>query len=257
MNTSGDIMNEYLKNLDRIEFAVTLACTGRCKHCQNGDPANVSECIDADTAVEAIQKICAHYRIHSLMTFGGEPLLYPDVVYAIHKAATEQGIEKRQVITNGYFTKRPEHIEETARRLAECGVNDLLLSVDAFHQEVIPLEPVKYFATCAIQAGIPIELCPAWLVSLEDQNPYNVRTKEIIREFEALQIPVGAGNVIFPSGNALKYLREYFAEDVVESSPYDDDPRDVRAISFSPNGDVLNGNVYKTDILEVLRTYRP
>ena len=70
-------------------------------------------------------------------------------------------------------------------------------------------------------------------------------------------IPIGSGNVVFPSGNALKYLREYFDENVVESSPYEDDPRDIRAISFSPNGDVLNGNVYKTDILEIMKNYQP
>lgn len=26
-------MNKYLKNLNRIEFVVTMACSGRCKHC--------------------------------------------------------------------------------------------------------------------------------------------------------------------------------------------------------------------------------
>jgi hypothetical protein len=28
-------------------------------------------------------------------------------------------------------------------------------------------------------------------------------------------------------------------------------------VSFSPNGDVLNGNVYERDILEILRDYAP
>ena len=83
------------------------------------------------------------------------------------------------------------------------------------------------------------------------------QAREIIREFGPLQIPTGSGNVIFPSGNALKYLREYFDENVAESSPYDEDPGDVRCLSFSANGDVLNGNIYRTDILEIIRTYRP
>ena len=43
-------MNEYLKNLNKVEFTVTLACTGRCRHCQNGDPENRSEHIDAAVA---------------------------------------------------------------------------------------------------------------------------------------------------------------------------------------------------------------
>ncbi len=250
-------MNEYLRNLNRIEFVVTMSCTGRCRHCSEGDHVNSAEHIDGETAAEAVRKICENFQITSLMTFGGEPLLYPDIVCRIHKTASAIGIEKRQLITNGYFSKNRARIEKVTRDLAGSGVNDLLLSVDAFHQETIPMEPVRYFAECAVRAGIPIRLSPAWLVSPEDNNPYNIRTREVIREFEALTIPVGPGNVVFPSGNALKYLREYFDENTETSSPYEDDPEDMRAISFSPNGDVLKGNVYKTDILEIMRTYRP
>lgn len=250
-------MNEYLNHLDRMEFVVTLACTGRCKHCQNGDPAASAVHLDAEAAERAIRSVCAHYKIRTIMTFGGEPLLYPDVVCAIHRTGLELGVPRRQVITNGYFSKKKERIEEVARTLAESGVNDLCLSVDAFHQETIPLEPVLYFAERAVRAGIPVRLSPAWLVSREDGNPYNLRTREILRVFAPLNILTGKGNVIFPSGNALKYLREYFPEDAVAFSPYEEDPRDVRSLSFSENGDVLNGNIYETDILEIIRSYRP
>ncbi len=250
-------MNKYLKNLNRIEFVVTMACTGRCRHCQEGDHLNYTEQIDSDIAVEAVRKICEHYRITSLMTFGGEPLLFTETVCSIHRAAAEIGIGKRQLITNGFFSKKRERIEEVVRNLAESGVNDLLLSADAFHQETIPLEPVLYFAECSVRSGLPVRLSPAWLVSPEDRNPYNIRTREILGKFEPLGIPLGSGNVIFPAGNALKYLREYFGEKITESSPYDEDPEDIRSVSFSPNGDVLNGNVYQTDILEIIRTYRP
>ena len=250
-------MNEYLKNLDRIEFIVTLACTGRCRHCSEGDHINYTDHIDPQSAVDSVRKICSQYNIRSLMTFGGEPLLYPETVCRIHKTAAELKIPRRQLITNGYFSKKAEKIEKVAAELAKSGINDLLLSADAFHQETIPLDPVRYFAECAVRSGIPVRLSPAWLVSREDQNPYNIRTREILREFESLKISVGPGNVIFPAGNALKYLREYFDGNVEESSPYEEDPRDIRSISFSPNGDVLNGNVYETDILEIIRTYQP
>ena len=250
-------MNEFLKNLDRMEFVVTLACTGKCKHCQNGEPERCAEHLDAAAAERAIRSVCAHYKIKTIMTFGGEPLLYPDVVCAIHRTGSELGIPRRQVITNGYFTKKQERIGEVAVALAESGVNELLLSADAFHQETIPLEPVLYFAECAVRAGIPVRLSPAWLVSREDGNPYNLRTRELLRAFVPLSIPTGKGNVIFPSGNALKYLREYFSEDAMEFSPYEEDPRDVRSLSFSENGDVLNGNICQTDILELIRSYQP
>ena len=250
-------MNEYVKNLNRFEFVVTMACTGKCKHCSEGEHTNCTGHIDTDIAEKAIREVCDNYNIKSLMTFGGEPLLYPEVVCAIHRTATEMRISKRDLITNGFFTKDLSKIKEVVQNLEDSGVCGILLSVDAFHQEVIPLEPVQYFAEYVTKSKIDIKLSPAWLVSEDDNNPYNVRTREIIKEFDYLNISVGSGNVIFPSGNALKYLGEYFSDDNTYNNPYDEDPKDIRTISFSPNGDVLDGNVYQEGILDILNNYQP
>ena len=248
--------NPYLKNLNKIEFVVTYACTGRCKHCSEGDHANCGERIDPQIAADAVRKIAAEYDIKTVMTFGGEPLLYTDAVYAIMTAATELNIPKRQVITNGYFSKNADKIREVAEQLAACGVNHLLLSVDAFHQETIPLNVVRQFAAEAKKRGIPIRLQPAWLVSETDDNPYNRKTREILDRFADLKFPAGEGNIIFPEGNARKYLSEYFTDKLPEN-PYVEDPRNVRCVSFAPNGDVLGGNVYEHDIMEIIKDYAP
>jgi hypothetical protein len=182
--------------------------------------------------------------------------LYTDALYAIMTAAKELNIPKRQVITNGYFSKNADKIHEVAEQLAACGVNDLLLSVDAFHQETIPLDVVKQFATEAKKYRIPIRLQPAWLVRETDDNPYNRKTRGILDSFAYLEIPVNEGNIIFPEGNALKYLAEFFTGEIPQN-PYVEDPRDVRCVSFEPNGDVLGGNVYKNDIMEIIQDYAP
>ena len=249
-------MNPYLKHLSKIEFVITNSCTGRCKHCSEGNHTNCGESINPAVAADAVRRVGALYHLQTVMTFGGEPLLYPDTVCAIMTAAKELNIPRRQVITNGYFSKNTDTIREVAQRLAESGVNDLLLSVDAFHQETIPVEVVKAFAREAQSAGIPLRLSPAWLVSPDHDNPYNRRTKEILSEFTSMNVPVGSGNVIFPEGNARKYLAEYFTDEIPEN-PYVEDPADVRCLSFSPNGDVLDGNVYERDILEILKNYAP
>ncbi len=245
-------MNKYVKNLNRIEFVITMACTGKCKHCSEGEHTNCTGHIDADAAVAAIREVCENYKIKSLMTFGGEPLLYPEVVCAIHHTATEMGIPQRDLITNGFFSKDLNRIKEVVKMLEDSGVCQVLLSVDAFHQESIPLEPVKFFAECVAKSRMRIKISPAWLVSVDDNNPYNIRTRELMQEFAYLNIPIGTGNVIFPSGNALIYLKDYFDDNVEYSSPYDEDPRDIRSIGFSPNGDVLDGNIYQKGILEIL-----
>jgi hypothetical protein len=214
------------------------------------------ERIDPQVAADAVRKITAEYDIRTVMTFGGEPLLYTDAVCAIMKTAKELNIPKRQVITNGYFSKNPDTIREVAHKLALCGVNDLLLSVDAFHQETIPLDVVRQFATEAKKCGIPIRLQPAWLRSTTDDNPYNRKTREILDRFADLEIRENEGNIIFPEGNAMKYLTEYFT-DVLPENPYAEDPCDVRCVSLEPNGDALGGNVSERDIMEIIRDYVP
>lgn len=249
-------MNQYLRNLKRIEFVVTMNCTGKCKHCSQG-MHNSNENIDKDIAADAVRKIAKEYHINSVMTFGGEPLLFPETVYAIHNAVKEMNIPHRQLITNGYFSRDINKIESVAEMLSECGVNDILLSVDAFHQETIPLEYVKIFAENIIKNNLPIRVHPAWLVSENDDNVYNINTRELLSEFTVMGIDLSEGNVIFPSGNALKFFAEYFDLNNNVKNPYEEDPTDIRAICFSANGNILGSNVYKQDINEILSFYNP
>ena len=147
-------------------------------------------------------------------------------------------------------------MREIAFMLSEAGVNDLLLSTDAFHQETIPLDTVREFAAEIKAVGVSMRLQPAWLVSEENDNVYNRKTREILDSFSDMQIPVSVGNVIFPEGNALKYLSEYFAEEPPEN-PYTEDPCDVKCVSIEPNGDTLGRNIYENDIIDIIRSYAP
>ena len=249
-------MNPYLKSLQKIEFVVTYACTGRCKHCSEGDHCSRGASIDPVLAADAVRRLAAIYDIQTVMAFGGEPLLCPDAVCAIMTAARESGIPKRQIITNGYFSHNEAQIRGVAERLAAAGVNDLLLSVDAFHQETIPLETVKRFAAAVQNCEIPIRLQPAWLVSATDDNPYNRQTRAILESFRSMNICENEGNVIFPEGNARRYLAEYFQE-VIPENPYKEDPYAVQCLSVSPDGEVLGGNLSQCDIIEIIRKYVP
>lgn len=128
--------------------------------------------------------------------------------------------------------------------------------MDAFHQETISLDVVKMFAVEAKKCGIPIRLSPVWLARVTDDNPYNRTTREILDSFADMELSVGEGNVIFPEGNALKYLAGYFTDELPKS-PYAEDPRDVRCVSFEPNGDILGANVYEFDIMKIIKDYVP
>ena len=250
-------MNPAFQNLHRLEFVVTYACTGRCKHCSEGEHLSRGAYIHGGAAARAVLRLCGAYRIDSVMTFGGEPLLHIPEVCRIHAAARDGGVPARQLITNGFFSRKEETIRRAAAELARAGVNEVLLSVDAFHQETIPLGPVKAFARAAQAAGIPVRAHPAWLEGSGAENPYDRRTAEILREFADMGFSASEGNVVFPSGNALKYLSEYFDPGDTPANPYAEDPADIHALCIGPDGGLLGGNIGQTDILEILEGYLP
>lgn len=243
---------KHFNNLKKIEFVVSFACTGNCKHCSQGDHKSSGARIDPKIARKVVIDLCKNFNIETVMVFGGEPLIYPEAVYEILYTAMEVGVPHRQLITNGFFMG---DIDETVKNLKVCGVNDILLSVDAFHQETIPLKRVMDFAKKAHNAGLNIRTQPAWLERKDDLNPYNIKTKAILKEFELLGIEQNEGNVIFPEGNALKFLKEYFKTEI--KNPYVEDPENICTLSVSPDGSVLDGNIYKDSILKIMADYKP
>lgn len=257
-------------DLTRIEFVVTDACSGRCKHCSNGERDNTSESVEPDAAATVIKQAAEKFNIESVMTFGGEPLLHPETVCRIHDISRNCGIPKRQLITNGFFSKDEAIINEVAKSLCDSGVNDILLSVDVFHQEFIPIGPVMQFADALIQNNAPsLRVQPAWVVNEASDNPYNIETKNLLKLFTDKGIRVNEGNDIFPSGNALKNLAEYFPPPgeidlslPCGSAPYTTRLDEISGIGINPNGNVslcsiVIGNIYTTSIMDIVDCYNP
>ena len=247
-------MNVYLENLERIEFSITMCCTGRCRHCSQGDHRGCVGHIDGAKAAEVVEKVCRVYDVKSLMTFGGEPLLYPETVCTIHRAAERAGIPRREIITNGFFSRNKERIAAVARMLAQSGVNRVLLSVDAFHQETIPVETVEFFADCLRNESLPPEIHPAWLESKEADNEYNSRTRELLDRFRDRDYTVSDGNIIFPKGNAVKLLGDGRE---TPDDPYEEDPRDLHSLCIDADGRTLNRSIYEADIIDIMENYKP
>ena len=262
-------MNPYM-NINRIEFGMTYNCTGRCRHCSVGEKINGSDKshVEYRRIKGMLKEVTDMYPVHSVMCFGGEPLLYPDDVSGIMQKAAEYGIPLREIITNGYFSKDESRIAEVVSSLKKAGVTRILLSVDSFHQEIIPLEPVYAFARSAAASSIEIKLQPAWLVNEQADNEYNTRTRDILNRFSDLPVPVNQGNNIFPSGNAALNLAEYYVKKPVDldqrcgDAPYTDRLDKVTTLPVSPNGDVnacsfMIGNVYRESVTEIFERYNP
>jgi MoaA/NifB/PqqE/SkfB family radical SAM enzyme len=204
------------------------------------------------------------------MTFGGEPLLYPEIVCAIHEQAKKVGIPIRDAITNGFWSTRTEKIQEIAQNLAKSGVTEVSISVDCFHQEFIPLKTVKKAENSLIAAGIErVSWNPCWVVSKDDDNKYNRRTKTILQKLRNLQVEESEGNSVQPKGRARSSLAEFFPprtpvpKGKCGEMPYTEALDSVKTVSVEPDGRVAVcenfylGNAFKSDIIDILENYDP
>lgn len=258
--------------LDKLVFNVTKACPGRCAHCQIPFGQDKAGVIDADQAARALAELHAVYPVDSVLLFGGEPMLYPERVYTIVRAAREAGIPGRDIISNGLIggSADPANARRAGHLLAEAGIVSALVSADGFHAVNIPFETVYAFLEGLLEAGVNARLHPAWVLSSEDENPYNVRTREVLKRFSPLHAEVSKGNVIFPSGRAAKHLGEYFTKPDEASlrafrcgqAPYTSPLDHVWETHIDPNGDVMVcgfaiGNIHEKRLVEIVESYDP
>ena len=261
-------LNKYINKIERLEFTVTNGCTGKCKHCSEGKLPGDKK-LDTEKAVNVIADISSAFEVKSIMTFGGEALLYPETVCAIHKKAMECNIPNRQLITNGCFSKNADRIIEVAKKLNNAGVNDILLSVDCFHVEKLPLEWVRMFAKalCEYYNG-RFRLQPTWVNDESEDNSYNRKTKECLAYFDDLNIERNDGDSVFPAGNAVKYLSEYFNKKPLDmnfqcgDALYTTRLDNISELMIDCNGDVLPcnfpiGNIINSNILDIIAEYNP
>jgi MoaA/NifB/PqqE/SkfB family radical SAM enzyme len=264
-------MSAFL-DVHRLEFVVTYRCNSHCKHCQVGQALRTSrpEMLDATLAAQIVRRVAGAYDVRSVMCWGGEPLLYPGVVCAVHRAAMENGIASRSVISNAGVPRDEAAFREVANRLAESGVNSMYISVDAFHQEYVPIELVERNARALVGAGIDeVAWNPCWAVSREHDNTWNRQTREILKALSHLPIREDEGNVVQPDGNALKWLASYLPSKrsmpagSCEDVPYGSRLDELSCIGIEPDGGVsicyewTIGNAGEEDILEILDRYDP
>jgi organic radical activating enzyme len=262
-------MNKYI-NIDRIEFIVTWRCNSNCKHCSVRHKRDSSPAaINAELTARIIKDITADYSPNSIMTFGGEPLLYPDVVYAIHSTAKTCGINSRQIITNAGYTRSEKMSHSIATKLAESGVNSIAVSVDAFHQEYIPVRIVEQNVKALIDVGISLCWDPCWVVSREHKNLWNERTRAILNELDYFQVRENDGNNFHPNRNAAEWLSDYMPDRIqspqgsCKDVPYGSTLDKKTSISVVPDGDIMVcndfsiGNAGQQNMSAILQNYDP
>jgi len=182
-------------------------------------------------------------NLESLMVFGGEPMLFPDQAISAFEKAHKLRIPNIEMLTNGVWGKTEQKAKELACRMKKSGLNILGISVDAFHQQFIPLEYPKRAALASIHAGIAdVTWNVAVVESLSGKNKYDRKTAKILKLLEPVGIEAHVHKVL-PVGRAARNLPRYLKRESLEG-PCVGDPIlensliSPECITIEPSGEV-------------------
>lgn len=196
--------------LKRLEFTLTTKCNSRCIHCQADASPLRKGVMQVKDALDYLTEATAVSNLQSFMVFGGEPMLYPKRAIATFKKASQLRIPKIEMITNGVWGKSRATAEKLARKLKTAGLNDLNISVDAFHVQHIPLEYPINAALASLKAGIEkVTWNVAVIESLNANNKYDKKTAQILKTLKPIGLNAHTFKIV-PAGRAIQNLRQYF-----------------------------------------------
>jgi MoaA/NifB/PqqE/SkfB family radical SAM enzyme len=249
-----------------LTFLVSYKCTNECKHCAlQASPKQEEITVQPDDIKGYLEDVSKNYMIGEVNFFGGEPLLNLNLLISLIEEAKKFDIPRIGLPTNGYWGKDDLLAKKYAQKLKEVGVNLIGFSVDAFHQEFIPLEVVMRAIKATNEAGIESILVIAQTLGLEtENNVFNDKTREmtdiISKEFSFCQV---IKSPLQMRGRAIKNLSEYFPMTTIPS----DKCSIFRAPMFmiDPNGWVFHqgcqgiclGNAKKESISKIIAEFKP
>jgi len=156
-------------------------CTSRCRHClYNCSPNRGKEYIDSEIAEKCFIRIL-ELGCRSVHIGGGEPMLRPEKMENILKAANRVGMGIDYVETNSSWFKNAESAVNVLERLITNGLSTLLISISPFHNEFIPFSKVKGVIDAGRKAGIG--LFP-WINDFyKDLSAFEPNTTHTFEEF--------------------------------------------------------------------------
>ena len=239
--------------LTGIHFLLTYACTFECDHCF----LHCSPRAQGTFTLARVRNVLEQAReigtVRWIYFEGGEPFLYYALMLEGVRLSRQMGF-KVGIVTNAYWTTSVEDAELWLRPLCECGIDDLSISDDAFHQA----ENTPNTARMALEAGKKLGL-PADSICIE--KPI---TLPAVAGSDSRGEPVVGGDVLF-KGRAAEKLVEGLprrASSEFTTCPHEElvHPGRVHVDCFG-NAQLCQGisigNLWERSLSDIYNNYRP
>jgi len=249
-----------------LYFVISYKCTNECKHCAvQGSPNQDEITIKLEDVKKYLEDVTSNFLIEEVGFFGGEPLLYFDLLVSLIEEVKRFDIQKIGFPTNGYWGKNDYIAEKYAQKLKEAGLYRIGFSVDAFHQEFISLDVLRRAIKAAHEARIEwIALMPKYLGSENEKNSFNEKTNDIIetlsKEFDFCEV---IKSEVLVAGRAAKQLAQHYSLKAIPA----DKCLHLKAPMYAidPNGWVFNqacygisiGNTNEKPLSDIIREFNP
>ena len=115
-------------------------CTAACRHCMFASSyALPKEYISRETA-EKLARLLRKSGTYSVHIGGGEPFMNFGALTTLITCLNEQGIGVDYIETNAFWCKDEKFTRDRLMQLRALGVETVMVSVDPFHIEYVPLE---------------------------------------------------------------------------------------------------------------------
>jgi MoaA/NifB/PqqE/SkfB family radical SAM enzyme len=131
LGKKANIVKNYITGrLKCAEFAVTNTCIAQCSFC-NIWKQQPKVFVDRDKALAAIDRM-ADFGVSHLTLTGGEPLMHPDIIAFVERAA-------KRDINNAVLNAAPQLIlrNDMPQRLQDAGADIVSISFDSGDPEVM------------------------------------------------------------------------------------------------------------------------
>jgi hypothetical protein len=254
--------------VQRLELYVTTRCNARCRHCCFPASGKGVDTEMAD-ALRWVEEAASAPTLEYLLIFGGEPMLNQEAVLAVARAGVEHKIKTIEIITNAFWADTTEHAKYWVKELQQAGLSMLVMSVDVFHAEWVPVANLRRAGVAAREAGLRV----LWNVSLLERRgrrlPEDQQSWEIVDSLRDISEEINDNNEVIPAGRALENFESlYVRKPGIPAGPcpgpcYATDIVAPTVLTLFPNGDVWAcwgltiGNVKHASLAELIRDYDP
>jgi len=139
---------------------VNYECNAACRHCLYAcSPGRSADYMTPETA----DKICSLLKMrgfNSIHIGGGEPFLNIDGLLEVIKVVHKAGITIEYVETNGFWAADESQALQYLNAIKSAGADALLISLDPFHAEYVPVGLPLRLAEMCKEVGLKKTLWP-------------------------------------------------------------------------------------------------